>query len=204
MTTQTATRLEQQLAFVLEIDKLKQILRQTRLIESERRENSAEHSWHIAILAIILAEYANQPLDLLRVIKMLLIHDIVEIDAGDTFAYSSTARAEQAAREQAAAQRIFGLLPADQATELQKLWDEFEAHATPEAQFAHTVDRVMPFLHNFHGNGGTWRYHDVAYEQVLARMAPIRAGSEHLWTVVERMMASAVAGGLLPPPAPPQ
>lgn len=197
----TNERLQQQLNFILEIDKLKQVLRQTHLLDEARRENSAEHSWHIALLALILAEYANEPLDVLRVVKMLLVHDIVEIDAGDTFAYDAVAKLEQARREQAAATRLFGLLPTDQATDLRALWDEFEAHTTPEAKFAHTVDRVMPFLHNFHGNGGTWRYHDVAYEQVLARMAPIRAGSEQLWTLVEEMLASAVADGLLPPPA---
>lgn len=140
------TRLDQQLAFILEIDKLKEVLRQTRLITGERRENSAEHSWHIALLAILLAEYANTPVDVLRVVKMLLIHDIVEIDAGDTFAYSAVPKAEQALREQLAAQRIFGLLPPDQEEEFVALWEEFEAGATPEAQFAHALDRFMPFL----------------------------------------------------------
>lgn len=194
------TRLDQQLAFILEIDKLKEVLRQTRLITGERRENSAEHSWHIALLAILLAEYANTPVDVLRVVKMLLIHDIVEIDAGDTFAYSAVPKAEQALREQLAAQRIFGLLPPDQEEEFVALWEEFEAGATPEAQFAHALDRFMPFLHNFHGNGGTWRLFDVSYEQVLQRMHPVRAGSETLWGVVESMLSAAVEQGLLAPP----
>jgi putative hydrolases of HD superfamily len=194
------TRLEQQLAFAIEIDKLKEVLRQTRLLTNERRENSAEHSWHIALLAILLAEYASEPMDVLHVVKMLLIHDLVEIDAGDTFAYSAEPRAEQALREGLAAQRIFGLLPADQQTEFLALWDEFEASLTAEARFANALDRFMPFLHNFHGNGGTWRLFDVRYEQVLERMDPVRTGSPMLWDVVQALLDRAVEQGLLPTP----
>jgi putative hydrolase of HD superfamily len=194
------TRLEQQLAFAVEIDKLKDVLRQTRLLTIERRENSAEHSWHIALLAILLAEYASEPVDVFHVVKMLLIHDLVEIDAGDTFAYSAEPRAEQALREGLAAQRIFGLLPADQRQEFLALWDEFEASQTAEAKFANALDRFMPFLHNFHGNGGTWRLFDVRYEQVLERMGPVRQGSETLWGVVQTLLDQAVEQGLLPAP----
>jgi putative hydrolases of HD superfamily len=194
------TRLEQQLAFAIEIDKLKEVLRQTRLLTNERRENSAEHSWHIALLAILLAEYASESVDVLHVVKMLLIHDLVEIDAGDTFAYSAEPRAEQALREGLAAQRIFGLLPADQQTEFLALWDEFEASLTAEARFANALDRFMPFLHNFHGNGGTWRLFDVRYEQVLERMDPVRTGSPMLWDVVQALLDRAVEQGLLPTP----
>jgi putative hydrolases of HD superfamily len=194
------TRLQQQLAFAIEIDKLKEVLRQTRLLTNERRENSAEHSWHIALLAILLAEYASEPVDVLHVVKMLLIHDLVEIDAGDTFAYSAEPRAEQALREGLAAQRIFGLLPADQQTEFLALWDEFEASLTAEARFANALDRFMPFLHNFHGNGGTWRLFDVRYEQVLERMDPVRTGSPMLWDVVQALLDRAVEQGLLPTP----
>jgi putative hydrolases of HD superfamily len=194
------TRLQQQLAFAIEIDKLKEVLRQTRLLTNERRENSAEHSWHIALLAILLAEYASEPVDVLHVVKMLLIHDLVEIDAGDTFAYSAEPRAEQALREGLAAQRIFGLLPADQQAEFLALWDEFEAGRTAESKFANSLDRFMPFLHNFHGNGGTWRSFDVRYEQVLERMAPVRTGSATLWGVVQTLLDRAVEQGLLPAP----
>lgn len=194
------TRLEQQLAFAVEIDKLKEVLRQTRLLTVERRENSAEHSWHIALLAILLTEYASEPVDVLRVVKMLLIHDLVEIDAGDTFAYSAEPRAEQALREGLAAQRIFGLLPADQREEFLALWEEFEAGLTAESKFANALDRFMPFLHNFHGNGGTWRIFDVRHEQVLQRMEPVRAGSETLWGVVQSLLDRAVEQGLLPAP----
>lgn len=194
------TRLEQQLAFIIEVDKLKDVLRQTRLLTGERRENSAEHSWHIALLAILLAEYANGPVDVLHVVKMLLIHDIVEIDAGDTFAYSAEPKAEQTLREGLAAERIFGLLPADQREQYLALWAEFEASLTAESKFANALDRFMPFLHNFHGNGGTWRLFDVRYEQVLQRMEPVRAGSETLWGVVQTMLNQAVEQGLLPAP----
>jgi putative hydrolase of HD superfamily len=193
-------RLTQQIAFVLEIDRLKSVLRQTQLIGRERRENSAEHSWHIAVLAMLLAEHANQPVDLLHVVKMLLIHDIVEIDAGDTFAYSSVPKAEQSARERLAAQRIFGLLPADQQREFLELWEEFEARLTAEARFANAVDRLMPVLHNVHGNGGTWKQHQVSYEQVVQRLNPIGDGSAALWAFVQSLLTSAVQEGMLAPP----
>src|SRR5690606_13001631 len=144
----SADRLQAQLAFLLEIDRLKRILRRTSLVGGDRRENSAEHSWHLAVMAMILAEHANEPVDALHVLKMLLVHDIVEIDAGDTFAYDVQANQDKEAREQAAAERIFGLLPADQRDEIRAMWEEFDARVTPEARFANAMDRLMPALQN--------------------------------------------------------
>ena len=153
----TELRLEQQIAFLVEIDKLKQVLRRTQLIGGERRENTAEHSWHATMIALVLAEYSNEPIDLPRVLKMLLVHDIVEIDAGDTFAFDAVGYQDKAQREQAAAARIFGLLPTDQQSELRGLWEEFEAGESPEAKFANMADRLMPALQNYNNGGGTWR-----------------------------------------------
>lgn len=172
-------RLSRQIAFLVEVDRLKEVLRQTMLLESGRRENSAEHSWHVALLAITLHEYTNAPIDLLHVVKMLLVHDIVEIDAGDTFAFGD--QSHKAADEEAAALRIFGLLPDDQCEEFIALWREFDARATSEARFANAMDRLMPALHNYNGGGGTWRAHGVRWDQVLGRMSPIGEGAEDLY-----------------------
>lgn len=192
-------RLEQQIQFILEIDKLKSILRRTSLVNEARRENSAEHSWHIALVALLLVEYANESVDILRVVKMLLVHDIVEIDAGDTFAYSGVSKAEQRAKEVAAATRLFGLLPADQAAELHALWQEFDQEETPEAKFALAMDRLMPLLHNYHNAGGTWHEPGVNLERVQKRMSPIGASSAVLDEFIQRLLADAVARGLLKP-----
>ncbi|MBI3403903.1 MAG: HD domain-containing protein [Acidobacteria bacterium] len=178
------TRLEQQLAFLVEADKLKNVLRQTRLTSNERRENSAEHSWHLTLTAIVLREYAAEPIDLSRVLKMLIVHDVVEIDAGDTFAYDAAGNASKAERERVAADRLFGLLPTDLAKELRPLWEEFDANATPDACFANAVDRAQPFLQNLHTRGGTWRTHNLTYEQVLVRMDPIRTAMPALWPFI--------------------
>lgn len=174
-------RLAQQLRFIVEIDKLKRVLRRTLLSDQSRRENSAEHSWHIALMAPILAEYAAEEVDVLRAVKMLLIHDLVEIDAGDTFAYDAAGHVDKEDRERAAADRVFGLLPEDQATEIRSLWDEFEAADSPEARFALALDRLQPLLLNVHADGGTWRTHGVTREQVLDRMQPIQRTSVFLW-----------------------
>jgi putative hydrolase of HD superfamily len=192
-------RLEQQIQFVIEIDKLKQILRQTLLTDGSRRENSAEHSWHIALMAIVLAEYAPVPIDVLRVIKMLLIHDLVEIDAGDTFCYDVQSNQSKAERETQAADRLFGLLPADQATELRDLWEEFEAQETPAAMFAASLDRLQPILHNQQTQGGTWRLHGITRDRVLHRMAPLKTGAPALWTFMQQLIESCVAAGYLLP-----
>ncbi len=176
----TSERLSQQLAFILEIDKLKQVLRQTKIMGGSRQENSAEHSWQLAIMAMVLAEHANEPVDTTHVTKMLLVHDIIEIDAGDTWSFDETGYVDKADRERLAADRIFSLLPADQAGPMRALWEEFEAMATPESRFANALDRLMPMLHNFHNNGGTWRRAGVTLQKVLARQSAIGKGSQAL------------------------
>ena len=171
------SRLEQQLNFISEIDKLKTVLRQTTLLDDSRRENSAEHSWHVALMAFVLAEHADvDGLDIFRIVRMLLIHDIVEVDAGDTFCYDLDGMAEKAKKERQAAERIFGLLPADQADELRGLWQEFEARETPEARFANALDRLQPVMHNLQTGGNAWRRHGITREQVLERNAVIGEG----------------------------
>lgn len=174
-------RFAQQIRFIVEIDKLKRVLRRTLLTDKSRRENSAEHSWHIALMAPILAEHAADEIDVLRVVKMLLVHDLVEIDAGDTFAYDAAGHLDKEERERAAADRVFGLLPDDQALELRHLWNEFELSETADARFALALDRLQPLLQNVHAEGGTWRSHGVTKDQVLERMTPIRRTSEFLW-----------------------
>jgi putative hydrolase of HD superfamily len=190
-------RLQRQIAFLTEIDRLKRVLRRTSIVGGERRENSAEHSWHIAVAAMILAEHANEPVDLLHVLKMLLVHDIVEIDAGDTFAYDVGAQEDKLQREQAAAERIFGLLPVDQAAEVMALWEEFDAAETREARFANAVDRLLPVLHNMSNGGGTWREHSVDIAAVEHRLSPIGDGAEALWGYVQDMLVSALAQGMI-------
>ena len=192
------TRLDSQLAFILEIDKLKSILRQTPITGPERRrENDAEHSWHLAMMAALLAEYAPAPVDLQRVLRMLLIHDVVEIDAGDTFAYDTAGYSDKEARERLAADRLFGMLPADQASEFHDLWDEFEAVSTVESRYANALDRLQPLLLNSRTGGGSWANHRVSRAQVLTRMEPIRHGAPALWPVVEAIVADASARGWL-------
>lgn len=190
-------RLKEQMQFVLEIDKLKSVLRRTGLIDGSRRENSAEHSWHLAMMAVTLAEHANEAVDVLHVVKMLLIHDIVEIDADDTFCYDVEGMADKEEREQAAAERIFGLLPEDQARELRRLWDEFEAMETPESRFANALDRLQPVLSNYHCGGGTWREYGVTEDQVWERLRPIAAGSRALWEYVSDLVKEAVRTGAI-------
>ncbi len=190
-------RLEQQLLFIVEIDKLKQILRRTTIMGGSRCENSAEHSWHLAVMALTLAEYAPGPIDALHVLKLLLVHDLVEIDAGDTFCYDAEAAVSKAEREQAAAARIFGLLPDDQGRALQALWEEFEASASAEACFANALDRLQPMLHNFHNDGGTWRAHGITRDAVLGRMAPIEAGAPALWPYVLGVIEASCAAGYI-------
>lgn len=188
-------RLASQLDFVLEIDRLKTVLRRTVIVDRSRRENSAEHSWHIALAALLLAEHAGDGVDVARVVRMLLVHDVVEIDAGDTFAYDAAGYADKAEREQTAAERIFGLLPADQGAELAELWREFEAGATAEARFANAVDRLQPMLHNFVTEGHAWREHGVTGAQVRERNRAIGDGAPELWRFAERMIDEAVARG---------
>lgn len=191
-------RLEQQLEFIAEIDKLKGVVRQTPLIDRSRRENDAEHSWELAVMAIVLAEYAGSPVDLPRVVTMLLIHDIVEIDAGDTFLYDDEAATTKPAREQRAADRLFELLPNDQATELRALWDEFEDLKTPEARFAKALDRLQPLLHNYRARGGTWKEPGVNHARVTERKSVIGRGSPTLWAYAREVLQRAVKEGILP------
>jgi putative hydrolase of HD superfamily len=188
-------RLERQLAFVVEMDRLKGVLRQTALIDGSRRENTAEHSWHLAIAALALAEHAPAGTDLLQVIRLALVHDIVEIDAGDTFGFDEAGYLDKAERETRAAERLFGLLPPDQAAEMRSLWDEFEAGATPEARFAVALDRIQPLLVNFNSGGGTWKLHGITLSQILRRMAPIEAGLPGAWPWVRRTIEEACARG---------
>jgi len=191
------SRLSQQIQFIIEIDKLKGILRQTRLTDNSRQENSAEHSWHLAIMAIILAEYAPPSVDLLRAIKMLLIHDLVEIDSGDTFCYDVQGNLDKAAREGTAATRLFGMLPEEQGKELRELWEEFEAFETATARFAVALDRLQPLLHNQQNQGGTWQLHGITKNQVIQRMAPVQEVSPVLGLMVEQIIEDCIAAGYL-------
>ena len=193
----TISRLTQQIQFIIEIDQLKQVLRQTLLNDGSRRENSAEHSWHLAMMVIVLAEYAPQGVDLSHAIKMVLIHDLVEIDAGDTFCYDVQGNESKAAKEAQAALRLFGLLPADQASELRSLWEEFEAQETPTAKFAAALDRIQPLLHNQQNRGGTWLIHNITRDQVMKRMAPVETGAPELWLYVQQVIEDCVAAGYL-------
>jgi putative hydrolase of HD superfamily len=192
--------LDHQVAFLLEADRLKTVLRQSTLTDRSRRENSAEHSWHLALMALVLAEYAPPGLDLQRVLAMLVLHDLVEIDAGDLFTYAppeDLARQERA--ERAAADRLFGLLPPGQSGRFRGLWDEFEERVSPEAKFARAMDRLQPMLINMVTGGGTWVAHGVTADQVLARVALIADGSAALGAFARGMITSAVARGLLAP-----
>ena len=192
------TRLDQQIAFLKEIDRLKSIERRTALIDRSRLENSAEHSWHLAVTALVLAEHAPAGTDTLHAMRMLLVHDLVEIDAGDTFAFDLTANQDKAAREAAAADRLFALLPPDLETELRALWDEFEAGETPAARFAVALDRFAGLLQNWGGaDGGTWRQHGVTRDAVLQRMAPIRGAVPTLWPFVTHVVDEATARGFI-------
>ena len=188
-------RLQRQLAFSLEIDKEKNIERQTHLSGNGRRENDAEHAWHMAIMAYLLREYANEPVDIAKTMLMCLIHDIVEIDAGDTYAYDDAGLATQKAREDAAKERIFSLLPEDQKAELTALFDEFEAFETPEACFAHAMDNLQPILLNNANDGGDWREHRVTAQQVYRRQGQTRRGSERLFAVTRAIIEENIEKG---------
>lgn len=194
---QPADRLARQFAFLVECDRLKDIVRQTLNTQSGRQENDAEHSWALCLFVMTLSEYSNTPIDVLRVMKMLLIHDIVEIDAGDTFAYDTTRQADQHEREAAAATRIFGLLPDDQAADFRALWDEFEERQTADARFAHAIDRCQAMLLNCLSKGVTWTRHGVTFDQICARNAPIGEGAEALWAHMRALLDEAAEAGHL-------
>ncbi|NLU46928.1 MAG: HD domain-containing protein [Syntrophomonadaceae bacterium] len=190
-------RLEQQMAFILEVDQLKNVERQTLIVDGTRRENSAEHSWHIALMALLLAEHADHPdqLNLLKVVKMLLVHDIIEIDAGDVFAYAQDDEREE--REEKAARRLFGLLPRDQAEELHKLWREFEERSTPEARYAASLDRLLPLVQNYLTGGYTWVKYHIPEEKVRKRNQVIRESSQALWQYAQSIIDQARKKGYL-------
>lgn len=192
------TRLEKQMAFIEEVDKIKLIGRQNYLADGSRKENDAEHSWHLALMTMLLSEYSNEEIDVLKTMGMVLIHDIVEIDAGDTYAYDYEAQKTQKERELAAADRIFNILPEDQAKKLRALWDEFEAGETAEARFAAAVDRVQPAMLNSVSGGISWKEHDVTLSNVMERNGKAALGSEVLWEYVkEHFIMANVEKGLL-------
>ena len=193
-------RLEQQIEFIHEADKLKTIDRQTLLTDASRRENDAEHSWHLALMALLLGEYANgTDLNLLHVVRMVLIHDLVEIDAGDTYCYDEAGYRDKTQRETAAARRIFNLLPPDQAAEIRALWDEFEAAETPESKFANALDRLQPLMHNVFTDGQMWKRHGIVKSQVIDRNRKIADGAPDLWTFARELIEKAVNDGHLAP-----
>ncbi|EGQ8286414.1 TPA: HD domain-containing protein [Vibrio parahaemolyticus] len=191
-------RLEKQLALLIELDKLKSVLRRTRVKSAEGRlENSGEHSWHVALMAVLMEEHANAPVDICRVMKMLLIHDVVEIDAGDTFVYDTAATKEQAEKEIQAAERLFGMLPTDQGQELLALWQEFEAAQSDDAKYAKTLDRLIPMLLNYHNNGQSWKENSVTREQALTINKRIEFGSVTLWDKAKELIEEATEKGWL-------
>ncbi|AMG12522.1 HD domain-containing protein [Vibrio vulnificus] len=191
-------RLNKQLALLMELDKLKSVLRRTRVKSADKRlENSAEHSWHVALMALLMEEHANEPVDIGRVVKMLLLHDVVEIDAGDTFVYDAVASEQQAENELAAARRLFGMLPADQGEELLQLWLEFEAAQTADAKFGKALDRIIPMLLNYHNQGQSWQEHGVTRQQALTVNQKIDLGSHVLWDKAQEIIEQATQNGWL-------
>lgn len=190
-------RLKKQLDFLLEIDKEKEIYRQTHILGGKRRENDAEHAWHMAIMAFVLQEYANETVDVLRVMKMVLMHDLVEIYAGDTYAYDEGGKETQRERELAAADRIFGMLPEDQGEEFRSIWDEFEEKKTPEAKFARMLDNYQPLSLNNANQGGDWRAHNVARSQVEKRNEISKEGSQVMGQVITDIIEENVRKGNL-------
>ena len=190
-------RIEKQLAFSLEIDKEKNIFRQTHLSGNGRNENDAEHSWHMAVMAYLLKEYANEKIDIAKVMLMCLIHDIVEIDAGDTYAYDTESLKTQKAREDMAKERIFSILPKEQAQELIEIFDEFEACETAESKFAHAMDNLQPLILNDSNNGGDWREHNVTVEQIYGRQRKTKLGSDRLFDVTDEIIKKNIGKGNL-------
>ena len=188
-------RLKRQMEFALEIDKEKNVFRQTHLSGKGRNENDAEHAWHMAIMAYLLKEYSNSEIDISRVMIMCLIHDIVEIDAGDTYAYDKEGLATQKEREDAAKERIFSILPEDQKKELTALFDEFEENETPESKFAHAMDNLQPLMLNNSNGGGDWREHGVTKEQVYGRQSKTREGSEKLYELTDQIIREHISKG---------
>jgi putative hydrolase of HD superfamily len=192
-------RLAKQVDFILEIDRLKNVIRRTALTDQSRRENSAEHSWHLAVMALLLHEYADGEVDIQKVVRLLLVHDLVEIDAGDTFCYDEAGNVGRADRERAAAERLFSILPDEQGEQFRALWEEFESRNTSEARFAAALDRMQPLLSNLATQGYSWQKYGVAYPQVLERTRSIAEGSERLWEYMRARLDEAVEEGILAP-----
>ncbi len=192
-------RLKQQLDFLAEIDKMKSIVRMNILIDRSRREDDAGHSWHMAMCALVLFEHAKEPdLDLLKILKMCLVHDLVEIYAGDTYCYDQVGNQSKAAREQASANRLFAQLPIEQGSEYRALWDEFDAMETKEGLYAAAVDRIQPFLLNYYTDGHTWQFASVGVEDLLGRLAPVRDALPALWETLLEMIEDCKRRDLIP------
>lgn len=186
-----SNRLLKDIEFIVEIDKMKKIFRQTGVIGIDRRENDAEHSWHISLMAVVLQEYSNEKVDILKVIKMLLIHDLVELYAGDTFCYDVKGNEDKEERELKAAEKIYGMLDKDKGEELRGLWDEFEEGRSPEALFAASMDRIQPMLSNYHNDGGTWKKYNVKKESIYKRISPVEKSSDALWEYMKYIVEDA-------------
>ena len=192
---QKLERLEKQIRFIVEIDKVKNIFRQTYLADARRKENDAEHSWHIALMAYLLQEYAEKPVDVSKAMLMVLIHDLVEIDAGDTYAYDDAGAETKRAREEAAADRIFGLLPEDQGKYFRELWEEFEAYESPEGKYAHLLDNFQPLLLNDASGGLSWKEHQVRKSQIYKRNEKIEETSETIWNCMKEIVQKHIECG---------
>lgn len=190
-------RLQKQISFVLELDKMKALYRQTYVLNEDRKENDAEHSWHLAVMAFLLAEYSNEPVDVLKVMKMVLIHDVVEIDAGDTYCYDEEGNRSKAEREEKAAQRLFGLLPEDQKKESYDLWREFEENSTAESKFANLLDHIQPLLLNYTKNGISWKEHGIFSDQVRKRNLNSAQASDDIADLIEKIISDAEDQGFL-------
>ncbi|MCI8584482.1 MAG: HD domain-containing protein [Lachnospiraceae bacterium] len=190
-------RLEKQLSFLMEIDRQKEIIRQTYLSDGSRKETDAEHAWHLAMMCMVLSEYANEPIDVPRTIMMLLAHDLVEIDAGDTYAYDTEGNATKRQREEKAAERIYGMLPEEQGNTLRMLWEEFEAMETPEAKFANAMDKIQPVLLTDRAQGKSWREHQVRMSQIMERNARTHEGSEVLWDYIRNVLEKNADAGFI-------
>ena len=197
MNSEEKARFDAQIQFLIEMDRMKNIYRQSRVLHEDRRENDAEHAWHLAMLALVLSEYANEPVDLQKVLATVLIHDVVEIDAGDTYAYDDAGNSTKAEREQKAADRLFGMLPPEQGAALRQLWDEFEAGSTPEARFANALDRIQPLMLNYCKHGESWKTHGIRAPQVRGRMRKVREGSQVLGEFADTIISRAVEEGIL-------
>lgn len=190
--------LQKTIEFIVELDKMKNVFRQTTIMDKSRRENDAEHSWHIAVMAMVLSEYADEDIDICHVIKMLLVHDLVEIYAGDTFCYDEKGYNDKDERERKAADKLFGMLPKEKGIQLKELWEEFEEMNTKESLFANSMDRLEPFLVNYQTKGGTWKTYNISKKQVFKRSEPIKNSSKDLWEFTVALIEDSFEKGYIP------